>query len=216
VTNAQAGSCNLIAQNCGGNFTCTIQQDGASWRTACTTLGNGTLGLGATCASHSQCAPGLRCTLEKCTRPCCPALEAQLCGTGQCDLQITFPGSIFLQVCSFSPPCTPWANDCPPGRESDCHIGSGNKFTCTQPTYNQDAGSTLGDPCVYLNDCDDSQHCIYPRGASSGTCRWLCKVNNAGGAPDSGTVGGAPGQGGCPTAQSCVAFSSPTWLGYCN
>jgi hypothetical protein len=155
--------------------------------------------------------------LGKCTRPCCPQQEATYCGTGQCDLTIGFgsSGAGFISVCSFSPPCTPWAGNCPPGPERDCHVAPGNRFLCDPPNYSLDAGSTIGKACYFRNDCGDSQYCTFTGAdASTGTCRWLCKVN-ATGAPDAGTVGGAPGQGGCPTAQTCRAFANPSWLGVC-
>jgi hypothetical protein len=47
-------------------------------------------------------------------------------------------------------------------------------------------------------------------------CRWYCKLSNDGG-PDAGTVGGLPGEGGCPGGQTCKAYhASVPWLGYCS
>lgn len=218
ATNATLGACDVVLQNCPAPYTCSIQQAGATWKTECVTLGAGSKALGASCNSHSECQPTLRCTLGKCTRPCCSALESQLCGAnGQCDMNINFSGgAAFLQVCTFSPPCTPWANDCPTGQpETDCHI-SGSKFSCSTPNYSLDAGSTVGKPCTYLNDCGDSQHCMYSSAdAATGTCRWLCKASTTG-APDAGTVGGSPGKGGCQSGQKCVPYQSPSWLGFCD
>ena len=219
ATDAVTDECDLILQDCPPGRTCSIEPtDGGSYRTVCADLGSGTKQLSDLCDFHSDCAPGLRCTLRKCTRPCCDAVEQQQCGSdGDCDLQINFGNnSAFLKVCTFSPPCTPWANDCPPGPETDCHLGFNSKIACSFPNYSQDAGSTLGQPCQFLNDCEDSQHCSYESsGATMGTCRWLCKVKDDG-APASGTVGGAPGQGGCPSGQTCAAFADPDWLGVCR
>ncbi len=132
-------------------------------------------------------------------------------------LTVSYSGGAFVQVCTFAPPCTPWAHDCPSsGPETDCHIASGNKFKCSFPNYNVDGGSTEGLPCTYVNDCQDSQYCLYAGAdAGSGTCRWLCKASDSG-APDAGTVGGSPGLGGCPSGQTCKAFGSPAWLGVCE
>jgi hypothetical protein len=210
------GDCDLVLQDCPNNLTCRVQSvDGGSPRAACLDLGNGSADLGGACTAHTQCRAGLVCALNKCTRPCCIDQEAALCAHGDCDLTVTFPGGAFTRVCTFSPPCTPWANDCPPGIESDCHAFA-NEFECSFPRYSPDAGSTVGQPCVYVNDCGDSQYCLYPSGtATSGICRWLCKVSNTG-APDAGTVGGSPGQGGCEPQETCLAFTSPSWLGVCR
>ncbi|MBK8994159.1 MAG: hypothetical protein IPM35_00200 [Myxococcales bacterium] len=209
------GSCDLVAQNCPAGQTCRIQQtDAGSYVSACIDLGNGTKKLGESCSTHGDCQAKLSCALSKCTRPCCSALEATLCGpSGSCDMKISYGSSDFVQVCTFSAPCTPWAKDCPPGPESDCHVGSGGKLKCSFPNYAPDAGSTLGLPCQFLNDCQDSQQCDFSSG--SGVCRWLCKAS-ATGAPDAGSVGGTPGNGGCPSGQTCKAYSSPSWLGVCS
>jgi hypothetical protein len=217
VTDAVTGGCDLLRQNCASPFTCGIQQSGAMWRTECVNLGAGSKALGATCAGHSECAIGLRCSANKCTRPCCPQREAEFCGTGQCDLTITFgtASTGYLTVCSFSPPCTLWSNNCPPGPDRDCHVAPGNRFLCDAPNYSLDAGSTVGRSCYFRNDCGDSQYCSFTGAdASTGTCRWLCKASTTG-APDAGTIGGAPGQGGCPGGQTCRPFSNPSWLGVC-
>lgn len=212
------GACDLLKQDCGGGLTCRIQQeDGGAWTAACVDLGDGPKQLGEGCANHAECAAGLSCALAKCTRPCCSEQEAAICGTGSCDLQITYDtgaGAPFMTVCTFSPPCTPWTGDCPPGPESDCHLAANGKLACSFPNYATDGGSTLGQPCQFLNDCADSQQCDFASG--SGVCRWLCKVAGASGAPDAGVAGGAPGSGGCPTGQTCVAYTNPSWLGVCR
>lgn len=213
-----SGSCDIVAQDCGGALTCSVVQgDAGQYQTACADLGNGSAGLGDTCASHQDCAAGLRCVLGKCTRACCSALEGPLCGAnGACDLDVTYGGGAFVTVCTFAPPCTLWTHDCPSGLESDCHVAGGGKFKCSVPNYNQDAGSTEGQACTYVNDCEDSQYCLYAGAdAGAGTCRWLCKASNTG-APDAGSVGGGPGLGGCPGGQTCHAFGSPAWLGVCE
>jgi hypothetical protein len=210
-----SGSCDLVTQDCAAGLTCRVEQtDSGAYQSTCLDLGNGPKKLGETCASHSECEAKLVCALSKCTRPCCFAAEAFLCGAnGACDLSINY-GSSFVQVCTFSASCTPWTNDCPPGPESDCHIGAGGKLKCSFPNYELDGGSTLGQPCQFLNDCQDSQQCDFSSGGS-GVCRWLCKAS-ATGAPDAGTVGGAPGSGGCPTGETCVPYTNPSWLGVCQ
>ncbi|MCC6216595.1 MAG: hypothetical protein IT376_17165 [Polyangiaceae bacterium] len=218
VTNVTGGECDLEAQDCDGGLTCSLAAvDGGPWSTACVTLGAGALPRGSSCATHAECAPGLRCTLGKCTRPCCAERQVELCGaSGSCELTLQYAqGAAKLLVCTYAPPCTPWAGDCPAGLETDCHLRSGGKIECSAPNYEVDAGSTLGRPCVYLNDCGDSQHCVYPSGFDSGYCRWLCKLSETG-APTSGTVGGPPGGGGCPPGETCRGFSAPAWLGACS
>jgi hypothetical protein len=217
ATSVTSGTCDVVLQDCAAGQTCSVRESEAGpWETYCVDFGDGTAAIGEPCDSHSECAAPGRCTLNRCTRPCCANGEEAICGpTGDCDLQITYAGgAAFLQVCTFSPPCTPWAGDCPPGAESDCHIDSDGGFSCSWPNYDPDAGPTLGQPCSYLNDCDDSQHCVYESGASQGTCRWLCKTAADG--PDSGILNGPPGQGGCESGQSCKPFASPSWLGYCD
>ena len=215
-----SGSCDIVAQDCAAGLTCSVVVDDAGqYHTGCVDLGNGSAQLGATCATNGDCATGLTCVLKKCSRACCGALEGPLCGSsGACDLKITYPGGAFEQVCTFAPPCTPWAHDCPSsGPETDCHAAGGSKFKCSFPNYNVDAGSTEGQPCTYVNDCQDSQYCLYAGSdAGSGICRWLCKASDSGGAPDAGTVGGTPGLGGCPSGQTCHAFGNPAWLGVCG
>lgn len=214
-----SGSCDVVAQDCGPGLTCSVVQDegGTTYHTECADLGDGSAQLGDACASHTDCAAGLRCVLGKCSRPCCGALEGPLCGAnGACDLQITYGGGAFLQVCTFAPSCTLWTGDCPAGPESDCHVATGGKFKCSVPNYDPDAGSTEGQACTYVNDCADSQYCLYTSSdAGAGTCRWLCKASSTG-APDAGSVGAAPGLGGCPGGQTCHAFGSPAWLGVCE
>jgi len=209
------GSCDLVAQDCPAGLTCRVEQtDGGTYQASCINLGNGTKKLGDACSKHSDCQAPYSCALGKCTRPCCGTLESTLCGAnGACDMKISYGASAFVQVCTFSAPCTPWAKDCPAGPETDCHVGSGNKLKCSLPNYAPDAGSTLGQPCTFLNDCQDSQQCDFASG--SGICRWLCKATATGG-PDAGTVGGAPGNGGCPSGQTCKAYTDPSWLGVCR
>lgn len=209
------GACDLVAQNCPAGQTCRVEQtDAGTYQSACLSLGNGTKKLGEACTTHGDCQAKLSCALAKCTRPCCPALEAEQCGAaGSCDMKISYGSSSFVQVCTFSAPCTPWAKDCPPGPESDCHVGAGNELKCSIPNYAPDAGSTLGMPCQYLNDCQDSQQCDFSSG--SGVCRWLCKASTTG-APDAGSVGGTPGNGGCPSGETCKAYTTPSWLGVCR
>ncbi len=214
-----SGECDVTLQNCPDGLTCgPREKTGGGYETACIEVGKGAVPLAGACMSHSECAPGLRCTLRKCTRPCCTDKAGEICGSaGQCDLNITYDnGANFLQVCTFSPKCTPWANDCPTdGPETDCHIDPAGGFSCGFPNYDPMAGSTVGKPCTFLNDCGDSQHCVY-NSNQMGTCRWLCKASDTDGAPAAGTVGGSPGDGGCPSGETCVAYNDPMWLGRCQ
>lgn len=218
VTSIAVASCDPSKQDCGQGLTCApFKGDAGTWEFGCIPVGQGSKQLGDACTTHAECAPGLRCSLSHCTRPCCPAAQAYLCGSnGQCDLQISYDsGTATMLVCSFRVPCTPFAHDCPSG-EGDCHATSGSTFQCVQPDYAPDAGDTEGAPCQYINDCGDSQQCVWASAdAGSGTCRWFCKASDQG-APDAGTVGGAPGSGGCPTGQTCKAYGSPSWLGLCE
>jgi hypothetical protein len=210
-----SGACDLVAQDCASGLTCAVDKtDAGAYVSACLDLGAGAGQLGEACSSHSDCAAGLVCALASCTRPCCSELEAQQCGAnGACDLQVTYGTGDFVQVCTFSADCTPWTNDCPAGPESDCHVSSGGKLKCSFPNYDPDGGSTLGNSCQYLNDCESSQQCDFSGG--SGVCRWLCKVSDTG-APDAGALGGTPGNGGCPSGETCMAYTNPSWLGVCR
>ncbi len=210
--------CDLLTQDCPAGQTCSVRAtDAGPLETYCIDFGDGTKGLGEACASHGECGAPLRCMMYKCTRPCCTNMEDPICGVaGDCDYQFSIAGAKAFMFCTFPPPCTLWAGDCPAaGPETDCHPDNDGQFSCSSPNYNPDAGSTLGQPCSYLNDCQDSQHCIYESGASAGTCRWLCKFDDSGG-PSTGTVGGPPGKGGCDSGKTCKAFNTPSWLGYCD
>ncbi|MEB2311765.1 MAG: hypothetical protein OZ921_10580 [Sorangiineae bacterium] len=216
VSNVTTGECSLAAQDCPSGLTCGIASgDGGGWRTECQTLGRGGKALGDSCGSHGECAPGLRCVLAKCSRPCCGADESTLCGAqGRCNMTVSYDdGAASMTVCTFPVACTPWEHGCPAsGPETDCHY-DGREFACSFPNYDADGGTTEGKPCKFLNDCMDSQFCW---GDSAGAaCRWLCKLSDAG-APSAGTVGGAPGLGGCPSGQTCTAVGTPAWLGVCT
>jgi hypothetical protein len=205
VTNAPL-DCDPLSQACGATAACDLGVDG---RVSCFSA-TGTGGLYAPCQTYEECGPGLGCYGSRCTRPCCDALEHDLCGpNGGCTLQISDDtNGVFLQVCSFRQRCDPWLGGAGcSAPETQCGVTGNTVPVCQKPSGNV-TSPTLGKACTYANDCDDSQYC-------DGTCRWLCKVQDFG-APDTGTVGGAPGQGGCPSGETCERFDESAWLGHCT
>jgi hypothetical protein len=210
VTNAPTPhACDPLSQNCGAGQSCDLDYlDGIL---DCTTSG-GTGALHDLCDTNFDCATGLVCTGYRCTRPCCASLEFDLCGPkGACSLLLFDTTQTYsLQVCSYKPLCDPWSGGggCV-APETVCSVaGTQSRPGCTAPSDNL-TSPTLGQTCTFANDCDDSQVC------TEGACHWLCKVQDFG-APAAGTVGGAPGQGGCPTGQTCARFEDSTWLGHCT
>jgi hypothetical protein len=87
-------------------------------------------------------------------------------------------------VCDYSQQCKILTmNACPQGFA--CHIGSGGIATCDTPTANV---MGEGGPCMYENDCMDSQFCY------QSVCRYNCFLNG---------MGLMPGLGGCPQNETC-------------
>jgi hypothetical protein len=207
VTNAVT-NCDPLALGCGAGSACDLDDQGAL---GCyPAVGAGT--LFSPCATHDDCGTGLSCHGDRCTRPCCKSLEDDICGpSGDCDLTVSnSTKTAFVKVCSFGPPCTPWSGGvgCAPP-ETRCGVPAQvHDPVCAAPSGNL-TSPTLGKACEYTNDCDDSQAC------TSGVCHWLCKVQDLG-APPAGTVGGPPGQGGCPTGETCERFADSIWLGHCT
>jgi hypothetical protein len=217
VTTIINRTCDLILQNCPSGQTCGPHMgDGGTCETACLWVGQGTVALGAECTSHSQCSPGLRCADYHCTRPCCAGAQEYLCGpNGKCDMQISFCGGAgYMYECRFPQSCELWSSGCS-GLMPACHLQY-DGFACAV-TNAVDAGAAADNPCTYASDCGDAQVCLFTGDAGAAVCRWFCKLSD-GGAPDAGTDGGAPGEGGCPGGQTCKPWGDPlrTWLGYCE
>ncbi len=201
VTNA-TGACDPIDQNCPPGHTCTI----SGGQLACAPHA-GTGKLFDACSTDDDCGTGLLCGNQRCTRPCCSALERVQCGNqGKCQLRMSFDPSLTLEVCTFAPSCDPWTGSCSQYPESVC---VGQHPTCSFPIG---TSPTIDQPCQYVNDCDDSQVCWTHSQVTQ--CRWLCKYSDTG-APTTGKVGGEPGKGGCASGQTCQRFSDSTWLGVC-
>jgi hypothetical protein len=216
VTSITARTCDLIAQDCPAGQTCGPRiGNGGSCETACIFVGQGTKALGDACASHSECSPGLRCAGYPCSRPCCAGAQDYLCGPGgRCDMVISFcGGAAYMYECRFPAFCQPWAHACS-GQAPVCQLQY-DGFECVS-TNASDGGAAADAPCASDADCGDAQMCITIGDASPSACRWLCKIDAAG-APDAGTVGGAPGDGGCPGGRTCAPLGDAAmpWLGFC-
>lgn len=220
ATNITGSACDLVAQDCAPPLTCAEVEtaDGSGYETKCDAKGTGTEKIGEQCQSNTECEPGLRCMMSKCSRPCCPEQKDAICGAeGQCQTSFCPTGDCsgpFFKFCTF--PCTPWSptdNNCGEGPASDCHLTPGGLACSIPDSY---VPPTEGATCTYNNECQDSQSCWYAApGDPMGVCRWLCKLYDGNDAPTAGTVGGNPGEGGCAAGTTCQMVTFVPWLGVC-
>ena len=185
------GECDLYYQDCPNGDNCLPTLDGNNMlTTACSTPG--LIGLGQPCMDPGECQAGLLCIGGACTHACCPETD-EPCGVGDCNINATFNGfpNDFIMACSYAQTCTLFdPNSCPNGQ--DCHIQMTGFASCSNPSG---ANAMPGQPCMFVNDCGDSQICLGETGPMdpNEVCRWLCQQGSM----------AAPGLGGCPGGTTC-------------
>jgi hypothetical protein len=205
-------NCDAIKQDCPSGQTCQPSFAFGKTQTKCLQLNNGLKTRGQTCADQSECAAGLKCVFDRCSPYCCPELQYDICGPGGlCNVSGQVGTNDTIKSCSYQKPCTLWLHECDPGE--GCHpVAPDGSAACVPPS-----GGTPGkdgDACQYMNDCGDDMICA--GGTFGGTCRYLCKKGDTpfdAGSPDAG-----PGNGGCPSGQTCSKGLQdyPDWIGVCD
>lgn len=192
---AITGECELLLQDCAPGETCTVSNDGLS--TFCRKEG-GLKGAGKPCSPHAglqECQAGYSCVGPEdgvgfCTRPCCPDND-QPCGGGDCNVELSFPGGLTVFMCSYSEQCTLFtASTCKNDQQCQLVYPQQGLAVCTIPAPNK---VPEGGACAFVNECDSNQVCF------GGFCRYNCNLSG----------GPSPGQGACPTEQTC----NPVYMG---
>jgi hypothetical protein len=170
--------------------------------------------LGAECGSDAECSGVSQCIDGKCSAFCCPSSN-QPCASqsGLCDIQLGVVGNMttYTYACSFRQPCTLLANECAVG--TYCHPADQAQAiaVCDDPTPMAPVGE--GQPCMYRNDCGESEICADEMG--NGVCRHLCSISGW------MQAGAMPPTGGCPdtTNYTCtgVNWGNNQWndIGVC-
>lgn len=216
VTNVPYTGCDLVKQDCPFGQTCYPYQLGSNWKTHCITLGTGLGVRGDPCSSKADCDSRLTCIGGFCTPFCCPEHQDEICGLGAtCSVKLQFDqqGTTTANICVYGQLCDLWSNGCPQGNACRVIVQETGMSTCV--AVSPGAPTAEGSPCSTLDECGDSMVCLNDTGG--GHCRYYCRRDDTGGPADAGVIGGAPGQGGCPSGQTCQQFGSkaPSWLGVC-
>lgn len=199
-----SGACDLLAQNCDGNNTCGVFDNGMGGSTTDCAITAGLMTTGSPCnpdmGQASECVKGDFCVNGICTRVCCKD-NNEPCGSGKCNLKLNFTGTTdFMWVCTYATACTLFtANACAGGDQ--CHPEEEGLATCQE---NSGANAPEGGACMYVNDCGDMQLCVGPD-AQNSFCRYACTMGSS----------AAPGLGGCPGGQSCNGLMDFTSIGVC-
>ena len=229
------GDCDLVLQDCPAKEECVITGSGKNYKTTCRGVSPAQhLGTGASCCpgQDNECLPGLTCIGEPCVdsgtgsgpvtarcSPTCCSGDDPACGksdpegiAGQCDLIITAPGDIELHnACSYKERCKPFKIEpCKAGQICivEDKVGSASCINSN--------GKGNREACKFANDCQDGFICA--GGGDAGRCRMFCLVPNSVTPFDASAADGAPGQGGCPSGETCTGpkFTNlPDWLRLC-
>ncbi|MFO0611098.1 MAG: hypothetical protein U0414_00825 [Polyangiaceae bacterium] len=203
VTDIPQTECDLLQQDCDGNLTCVPVGD-ANAVTGTQCASNGGLKMaGESCFDNPECEKGYYCIGVNemtgapgfCSRICCPDMNEEPCGPGDCDIHVTFDNADhFAMMCSYSPACMLLQpNQC--DANSDCHPGKNGLAVCSFPSPNP-VGP--GQVCMAPNDCGDMQDCVKITNETDFTCHYVCKL---------GDTTNPPGLGGCPAGTTCKNIS---------
>lgn len=214
--NMPEGECDLYLQDCPvATDTCEIGDADPSNQTfepttICITK-NGLKAIGESCNATEDCELQLTCVGQKCTPFCCGGDDA-ICQGGECNSIVNLldqndvPTGFSFKACSFAASCdlfTP--TDCAAGE--NCYLTDPGVTAC----YNADEGNEVpdGQPCAFLNDCEDSAICVGDENGMNAVCRYLCQVGS----------NEEPGLGGCPGGQLCDTNALDTGIagvGFCH
>lgn len=213
VTNID-GDCNLLNHDCPQDYWCTVQGVSGVAQKTCVPFLGGLKPSGSDCEATTECGFGLRCIGDKCTAVCCPVTD-EPCGGGACDIRVSYSATEWAYYCSYNDSCQLFAQDCPQTPEPfDCHISDAEQGLAVCDDRS-DQWVPEGGPCLFRNDCGDSQSCnrqapdADPDAGIDGRCRYHCHVAE--------WQSETEGNGGCPAAQHCVDLSYPAMpnIGLC-
>jgi hypothetical protein len=208
------GECDLLNHDCPPDQWCTIQGTFGPLERVCAPFLGGLKPAGSVCDSTSECGFGLRCIGDKCTAVCCRA-TGEPCGPGACDVRVSYSSTQWAYYCSYNDACTLFANECPQQPEPfDCHVSEPDQGLAVCDDRSDQWGGE-GQPCVYRNDCGDSQRCnrqapdVDADAGVQGRCRYHCHVAE--------WQSETEGNGGCPANQHCVdlAWAALPNIGLC-
>ncbi len=171
--------CDVLSRECGASQTCVP----TDWGTRDGYCGPA-LGFveGQDCSDAIDCADGLFCYNQVCTRLCMTEPD---CDTASSCVLVQSGG---LGLCQ--PKCDVLDQDCERVGYS-CHSrGLEREGVCLPVTS---APLDLGYPCEYATQCPAGSSCIQPDGAAAATCVQYCTP--------------AEGLDDCPSGDSCTAFA---------
>ncbi|MCR9160754.1 MAG: hypothetical protein ACE37F_04040 [Nannocystaceae bacterium] len=198
--------CDIWAQDCVAGEKCMpwANDGGSAWNaTRCVPIDPDPVGVGETCVVEGSgvsgiddCDLGAMCwgvdaeTNEgTCVAMCEGSPEAPTCAPEATACSITNEGVVILCL----PICNPLADEC--AADQGCYP-VGEVFQCVPDASGDDSGAA-GDPCEFINACDDGLGCVSPDVAScpagsAGCCTPFCDVDGGGSE--------------CPGDQFCVPW----------
>ncbi len=183
--------CDIWAQDCGDGEKCAAwaNDGGSAWNaTHCVPVAPDPAGIGEPCGVEGtgvsgidDCDAGAMCwdvdgetNQGTCVALCEGSPEASTCAPAGTACSIANQGVLILCL----PLCNPLADECGDGQ--GCY-GVGEVFQCAPDASGADQGGP-GDPCEFINACDDGSGCVNaalvpcPAG-SGGCCSSFCDVD---------------------------------------
>ncbi|MGH1340291.1 MAG: hypothetical protein ACRBN8_01975 [Nannocystales bacterium] len=189
-----AQECDIWAQDCDKGEKCAAWSNdgGSAWNAVrCVPVNPDPAGVGETCVVEGSgvsgiddCGAGAMCwdvdgeTNEgTCIALCEGSPEAPTCAPAGTACSISNQGVLILCL----PVCNPLADEC--GAGQGCY-GVGDVFQCAPDASGEDQGEP-GDPCEFLNACDDGAGCVSPDlvpcpAGAAGCCSSFCNVDGDG------------------------------------
>ncbi len=238
-----AGSCDLVAQNCGTGKECVvIQGTDGNPTAACEPQNTGSVPKGYECcpnaANQGNCVSGTTCVGNDCSvldggagsksgrcTPFCCAGDNSTCGEsdpegvpGVCGVHLV--GTAQLTDggdAVYGDGCT-YTTACKPFGVQPCGTGSACLLASDGTSFRCSSifsapGLGAGTTCSIGNACADGLECLGPADGGS-TCTIMCLVHDAGSPPFDAS---APTLGQCPTGKQCLGTltGGPPWYGFC-
>jgi hypothetical protein len=187
---------------CMAGMMCVIM-DPMARRSACVAAGRGA--FGAACMTANDCAEGLGCIGDKCSRWCCGSGDNSTCrgmpggrAGATCDINVTNTG---LFACSLPDNCDVHRQNCPTAGDNCYPISMDGTTQCNAPRM----GAMPGASCMFRNDCPVGHICVGTMMMS--TCRRLCDPT--------GMAMGTYAM--CPAGMMCGRVGGlPTNVGVCS